>query len=169
MMKNKDFFRELVASAPEHAEKPQPILACIDFSDATAGVIGETATLACATKAAVELVYVVPEEHNIPMLSPGGVAVVSPVTHDKASALAHVREFVGILSQVGVKAEAKILSGNVVDEILAEVESIRPQRVVVGSHGHSALYELVVGSVAEGLLRRSNAPVVIVPCRKGRK
>ena len=40
MMKNKDFFRELVASAPEHAEKPQPILTCIDFSDATAGVIG---------------------------------------------------------------------------------------------------------------------------------
>src|ERR1041385_2882201 len=58
MMKNKDFFRELVASAPEHAEKPQPILACIDFSNATAGVIGETATLACATKANVELVYV---------------------------------------------------------------------------------------------------------------
>ncbi len=169
MMKNKEFFRELVASAPEHAEKPQPILACIDFSNATAGVIGETATLACATKANVELVYVIPEEHDIPMLSPGAVAVAAPVTHDKAAALAHVREFVGILSQVGVKAEAKILSGNIVDEILAEAESIRPQRIVVGSHGHGALYELIVGSVAEGLLRRSSAPVVIVPCRKDRQ
>ena len=165
MMKNKDFFRELVACAPEHAQKPQPILACIDFSDATAGVIGETATLACATKAEVELLYVVPEEHEFPMLSPGA-AVATTTVPDRAAALAHTREFVGLLQKVGVKAEAKVVSGNVVDEIIAEAESQRPQRIIVGSHGHSALYELVVGSVAEGLLRRSPVPVVIVPCHK---
>jgi nucleotide-binding universal stress UspA family protein len=166
MMKNKDFFRELVACAPQHAEKPKPILACVDFSDATAGVIGETATLACATKADVELLYIVPEEHDFPMLSPGAAVAAPSVAPDRAAALAHTREFVGLLKNVGVKAEAKVVSGEVVDEILAEAESLRPQRIVVGSHGHSALYELVVGSVAEGLLRRSPVPVVIVPCHK---
>ena len=166
MMKNKDFFRELVACAPAHAEQPKPILACIDFSDATAGVIGETATLACATKAEVKLLYVVTEEHDFPMLSPGAVVAAPSVAPDKTAALAHTREFVGLLEKVGVKAEAKVVSGDVVDEIIAEAESLRPQRIIVGSHGHSALYELVVGSVAEGLLRRSPVPVVIVPCHK---
>jgi len=166
MMKNKDFFRELVACAPEHAERPRPILACVDFSDSTAGVIGETATLACATKAEVKLFYVVTEEHDFPMLSPGAVVAAPSVAPDKAAALAHTREFVGLLEKVGVKAEAKVVSGDVVDEIIAEAESLRPQRIIVGSHGHSALYELVVGSVAEGLLRRSPVPVVIVPCHK---
>lgn len=166
MMKNKDFFRELVACAPEHAEKPRPILACVDFSDATAGVIGETALLACATKAEVQLLNVIPEEHDFPMLSPGAAAVAAPTVPDKAAALAHARDFVGLLGKVGVKADAKVVSGEIVDEILAEAERLRPQRIIVGSHGHSALYELVVGSVAEGLLRRSPVPVVIVPCRK---
>jgi nucleotide-binding universal stress UspA family protein len=166
MMKNKDFFRELVACAPEYAEKPQPILACLDFSDATAGVIGETATLACATKAEVQLLYVLPEGHEFPMLSPGAAAAVAPEIPDKAAALEHTREFIGLLKNVGVKAEAKVVAGNVVDAILSEAERLKPQRIIVGSHGHSALYEMMVGSVAEGLLRRSPVPVVIVPCRK---
>jgi nucleotide-binding universal stress UspA family protein len=35
--------------------------------------------------------------------------------------------------------------------------------VVVGSHGHGALYNLLVGSVAEGVIRHSTVPVVVVP------
>jgi hypothetical protein len=40
--------------------------------------------------------------------------------------------------------------------------------VVVGSHGHGALYHLVVGGVAEVLLRRSPCPLLIVPSRCAR-
>ena len=102
------------------------------------------------------------------MLSPGGAAVATPVKPDKAAALAHVREFVGLLGQVGVKAEAKVLSGEIVNEVLAEAERVKPQRIVIGTHGHSALFELVVGSVTEGLIRHSQIPLVVVPRRKDR-
>ncbi|MBI4621943.1 MAG: universal stress protein [Verrucomicrobia bacterium] len=35
--------------------------------------------------------------------------------------------------------------------------------IVMGSHGHTALYDLVVGSTTHGVLRRATCPVVIVP------
>jgi hypothetical protein len=41
--------------------------------------------------------------------------------------------------------------------------------VVLGSHGHGAFYNLIVGSVAEGVIRHSKVPVLVVPVRAGKK
>jgi nucleotide-binding universal stress UspA family protein len=35
--------------------------------------------------------------------------------------------------------------------------------VAMGSHGHTALYDLLVGSTTHGVLMRAKCPVVIVP------
>ena len=35
--------------------------------------------------------------------------------------------------------------------------------IVVGSHGRSAMYQLLVGSVSEGVLHKSECPIVVVP------
>jgi Zn-dependent M28 family amino/carboxypeptidase len=38
--------------------------------------------------------------------------------------------------------------------------------IVMGSHGHTAFYDLLVGSTTHGVLMRSKCPVVIVPAVK---
>jgi nucleotide-binding universal stress UspA family protein len=38
----------------------------------------------------------------------------------------------------------------------------------MGSHGHTAFYDLLVGSTTHGVLMRANCPVVIVPPEKKR-
>jgi len=35
--------------------------------------------------------------------------------------------------------------------------------IVMGSHGHGALYELLVGSITQGVLKAAKCPVVVVP------
>jgi len=35
--------------------------------------------------------------------------------------------------------------------------------LVVGSHGHGAVYDLLVGSICNGLLKRAAIPVLVVP------
>jgi len=39
---------------------------------------------------------------------------------------------------------------------------------VVGSHGHGAFYDLLVGSTTHGLLLRASCPVLIVPAHATR-
>ena len=53
--------------------------------------------------------------------------------------------------------------GPVVACILDKATKYGAGLVVVGSHGHGALYNLLVGSVAEGVIRHSTVPVVVVP------
>ena len=38
--------------------------------------------------------------------------------------------------------------------------------VIMGSHGHGALYHLFTGSVVTGVLRRIDCPVLVVPLRQ---
>jgi nucleotide-binding universal stress UspA family protein len=38
--------------------------------------------------------------------------------------------------------------------------------IVMGSHGHTAFYDLLVGSTTHGVLKRAKCPVMIVPAEK---
>jgi nucleotide-binding universal stress UspA family protein len=37
--------------------------------------------------------------------------------------------------------------------------------IVIGSHGHGALYHLFAGDVASGILKDAKCPVLVVPSR----
>jgi nucleotide-binding universal stress UspA family protein len=52
---------------------------------------------------------------------------------------------------------------NVPAAIVSHAETMRPDLVVMGTEGHSGLERLVLGSVAERVLRKANCPVVTVP------
>jgi hypothetical protein len=41
--------------------------------------------------------------------------------------------------------------------------------LVLGSHGHGAFYNLIVGSVAAGVIRNSKVPVLVVPSHAAEK
>ena len=52
------------------------------------------------------------------------------------------------------------------DRILHEATEQDAGLIVMGSHGHGAIYNLLVGSVAEGVLKGVSCPVLIVPSEK---
>ncbi len=61
-----------------------------------------------------------------------------------------------------VKVTISLRQGNVVQEILAQVEKSRSDLVVIGSHGRGGVQRLVLGSIAEKVLRLSPCPVLTV-------
>jgi len=66
------------------------------------------------------------------------------------------------LERHGVKAKTSWKTGNPGDLIAKMAEDGKFDLVVMGSHGHGALVNLVVGSVATKVLANCKVPVLIV-------
>ena len=62
-----------------------------------------------------------------------------------------------------IQCEALLVQGPTCDTILSMITKLEADMVVMGSHGHSALYKTFVGSISEQVLAKSPVPVVIVP------
>jgi nucleotide-binding universal stress UspA family protein len=69
------------------------------------------------------------------------------------------------LRACGHQVETRLEMGSTVDTILESITDMEVDLVIMGSHGHGALYDLVIGSVSEEVIRRSSVPVLIVPTR----
>ncbi len=61
-----------------------------------------------------------------------------------------------------VKVTISLRQGNVVQEILAQAKASRSDLVVIGSHGRGGIQRLVLGSIAEKVLRLSTCAVLTV-------
>ncbi len=59
-----------------------------------------------------------------------------------------------------------LLQGATIATVLTEADRLEANLLVIGSHGHGAVYDLLVGSVSEGLVRRSKRPMLVVPAAK---
>jgi len=62
----------------------------------------------------------------------------------------------------GMKIEIKLVDAPALDGIIACAKTARAEMIVAGSHGRSGLPRLLLGSVAEGLMRKANVPVLVV-------
>ena len=58
--------------------------------------------------------------------------------------------------------------GVAVTAILAKARSTGARYIVMGSHGHGAMYDLLVGSTTHGVLKQAPCPVLIVPAARPR-
>lgn len=138
------------------------ILAPIDLSDAAEAVAAEAGAMAAIIGARVLLLHVIvppiineyaPEAERIADEGRGGTE----------EALIRLQRR---LERSGVEAESDVLSGPPVATIIDQAVQSRADYIVMGSHGHGALYNLLVGGTASGVIQRAPCPVVIVPTRK---
>lgn len=60
-----------------------------------------------------------------------------------------------------VKATTELLEGDCVGSLLDLAERVNADLIVVGSHGRGGISRALLGSVAEGILRRASIPVLV--------
>jgi nucleotide-binding universal stress UspA family protein len=140
------------------------ILVGLDFSELTDPTLETAATLARALDATVYLVHAV---YYVPTIADVGAMTVIPPDPVAIHANAHDR-----LSAARDKLKAKGADASIIEletvgnpgyEVLEEAKRLGVDLIVIGSHGHGAMYQLLVGSTAELLIRKSPCPVVLVP------
>jgi nucleotide-binding universal stress UspA family protein len=134
------------------------ILALIDFSDVTPAVMAETERLARAFDCRVMLAHVEPPAPlAVDFAPPPGPDTVAEAEHEALSRLGES------LRQCGLAETTRVSRGQVLDSALRLAKELAPDLIIMGSHGHGALYNLFVGSVTSGVLRQVTCPVVVVP------
>ena len=77
-----------------------------------------------------------------------------------------IQEIAKRLRKAGLVATALLVHGKAVETILKEASDLDVDMIVVGSHGRGAMYQLLVGSVSEGVLHKSRYPVLVIPTHK---
>lgn len=146
------------------------LLVPVDFSDGSVTLVAEAGQLASLCGASVCLLHV---EEPVPAYVPVGasmdVIAPPPVVFEKedlAPALARLDVLAEPLRSRGVEVETRAVQGLAVEEILDQASQLNPRYILLGSHGHGALYHLFSGSVVTGLLKQATQPVLVVPVRK---
>jgi nucleotide-binding universal stress UspA family protein len=65
-------------------------------------------------------------------------------------------------SHEDIPIEWRLSKGNVIDGILAAAEDVEAGLIVMGTHGRTGLQRLLMGSVAEHVVRKANCSVLTV-------
>ena len=137
------------------------ILIAIDGSPASDEAVEFGVELAAEQDAAVIFVHVVRPLDVVPMNCFGMAAGAQPheVTEEERQPLA---EATAAAEAHGVRATAKLLAGDAVDEIVACADNLDVDLIVVGSRGHGTLTSALFGSVSRGVVSESKRPVLII-------
>jgi nucleotide-binding universal stress UspA family protein len=145
------------------------VLVPVDFSDVTDRVIAAAEQMARAFGAKVWLMHCVGEYPafaamgEIPAFMPTPENALPGTYPDQYRKLAALTSS---LRDKGIDAELLFVSGTAVEEILSVVNEHQIDLLVMGSHGHGALYGLLVGTVTEGVLHQAGCPMLIIPSVK---
>lgn len=140
------------------------LLCCVDFGPWTDRIVSEALALARPAAAEVLLFHVAPAEEP---LTSGGVA--PPATHpvpplDVEERRARLEAAVARAQGQGVDVRGVMSVDEVpADAVLREADALGATHIVLGSHGHAMVFELLVGSFTQSVLRRSRLPVLVVP------
>ena len=68
-----------------------------------------------------------------------------------------------VISQ-GINCTHILKQGVAGDTILEHAEENKADYIVVGSHGRSGVYDVLIGSLTKEITRKSKIPVLVVPC-----
>ena len=82
--------------------------------------------------------------------------------HQKAEAEKYLSEMVGYLKERGIRAESAIVYGKPGLALSDYAEKNSVDLIVMATHGRSGLSRIVMGSVAEHMVRASRSAVLLV-------
>lgn len=136
-----------------------------DFSEESFKAFGAVADLARPLKARVSLLYVLPSMDHHPTGSPFVSPV--PIPTDAEHLARAVQDLEKLRDRFqGVDVTMHACAGEEIHEVITDFAVQNGVDIIaIASHGRSGLGRLVLGSVAEEVLRHSRVPVLVVPVK----
>jgi nucleotide-binding universal stress UspA family protein len=142
------------------------ILVAIDFADSTGYLLAIARNTARAMGAEVFLLHVAEPDPSFVGYEAGPQVVREQVAHEFREQHRALQAFADDLRAAAIDATALLVQGPTAKTILGEAERLGAELIVMGTHGRSAVLDIVVGGVSHAVLRHSELPVLLVPMRK---
>jgi nucleotide-binding universal stress UspA family protein len=141
------------------------ILCATDFSEVSAKAERYAIALAARYEARLSLLHVDPP---MPMLSPYGEIPVDigMFEEQRRQAELEMKAARERAQAAGVTVDAEVRGGSPAREILSTARQ-DVDLIVIGTHGRGGVEHLLLGSVAEKVLRKAQCPVLVVPAGAG--
>lgn len=132
------------------------ILCPVDFSDDSHAAVGYASSLAAEAGAKLFLVHV--DDSQVPY-DAGYAAYIAPPPDpqallDKLAEVTPTRE--------GVEFQHELLFGHPAEAIVRFADEHDIDLIVMSTHGRTGVARLLMGSIAEAVLRRSTCPVLTI-------
>lgn len=145
------------------------VLVPVDFSDASGRLLSAAEDEAKRREACLVFLHVIEPAAEVAGLESNPemmrVQVGTDPAEEERIESGRLKEICAASVARGFVCEAAVKFGLPADEIVAEAKALGADLVVVGSHGHGALYHLFTGSVVTGVLKQIDCPVLVVPLR----
>lgn len=142
------------------------ILCPVDFSAPSCHAFDHAVAIARWYESTITLLYVHPVV-PVAAFAPGAPSfpplVVAPADRDLVRE--SMRQLVEHQDRSGVAVRFDIAEGSAAPEIVYQAARLSADLIVLGTHGRSGFERLVLGSVAEKVVRQAACPVLTVPPR----
>ena len=142
----------------------------MDFSAASLRAVDYAARFAGARHAQLIVLHVIePVYYGVAREMYGiGVDVGDVYSDIERAARAKVARIAATMRSHGVPVRCVVARGTAHEQIVEQARKLRADLVILSTHGRSGLSHLLIGSVADRVVRTAPVPVLTVPVRRAR-
>jgi manganese transport protein len=156
--------RELVQDVQKLAQPPayKRVAVALDFSGSEKKLLEESLRFIDKHKTEVWLLHVV----ESPVARTLGAEAEDRETETDQQRL---DQLANIMKKDGISVQSRLGAGNPVSQLAAMINELKVELVIVGSHGHAGVSDLIHGSVINDLRHHVQANVMIIPISQRNK
>ena len=137
----------------------------IDFSDATDKVIAAIEQHVTKKGSKITLLHVAEPDPAFVGYEAGPDVVRSQVAQEYKREHKEIQDLAQGLRDIGFDATGLLIQGPIVKTVLETAKKAKADMIIMGTHGRGAVFQILVGSVSEGVLHKAKCPVLLVPMK----
>jgi nucleotide-binding universal stress UspA family protein len=135
----------------------------VDFSAVSEEIVDTAVGFARSLGGKVVLLHIIQppiitSEYALPV-----DAVQEAMTTSEKAALSKLAAYEATCKNADLEVEISVRHGPPVYEILDAAAKTGAEFIIMGSHGHGKIYDLLVGSTASGVIKGARCGVIIMP------
>ena len=138
------------------------ILVPVDFSDNSIKILQSALYFANTCKARLSFIFVVQSFEDYSGFFVPHMPVARFEEELLQSAEKKMEEFLNEHLPAGLSRQAKVISGDVAEEIVLFAKEEKIDIIIMGTHGYKGVEKILFGSVAEKVVKTAPCPVLTV-------